>query len=724
MSKVTIEDLESDINKSLENFHSKKKTPLEFDLSNKKIDSLKADDLTSFIESIHTAADSKLGITRYKLAKSCKILGSIDPISAIKDETSRSFAGLDKTKDAFEIAGTLVSRIDPKKIPSTKLDDIIIRDATGQKPDQELKRKDQIPETFVLSMASTTRGALKIIESSTMEKDKKNLLKAQVLEEFKSRAKDMLSKPSLSSKEIKTAVDKTRGFEVNLLNTLEKEKLTIKSGVAHVKLSDTKKTKKMLSMMRDAENFQDNQTSIATITKPDEALEVVTQFSARIKSMSDSQVDLVRNAAKFVKEHGCIKPRTYREFFLGMSKKRKTQFDQAKKAGVYEILSNMKPSQQVILAENSEHLDGSKTIPTSLQFIPGLRNAYYQVDLVGKEAVSKNFRFGSPSYFTPDYIELRKEQTRENLEHYIDLAKTKDGLERKVDVQIYNPFSWGSGILKAFGVGGGAYDERKISTTLLQVSQEDKFKDRLSASFVGAQEYLNKDKMIDEILKQDNSKISAVSCKSGKDRTGISSEFRLFNALAKKKSSDLSHDHSELAANILKAGHSEEIAGGFGGNHGSMGKKTEPLYKYLNFIDLGASRFGKYSWIESQKIRDIQENKVASLNKIKGKVKDKKHAEGVSASFSVANPLSDLPETSRASRVEKIRSTSLSSIESQNSISSDNSAISTASLENPLTVQKQRKSIISKPKAVISDSDNMSPSQTPGTNSKGGSRYP
>lgn len=540
---------------------------------------------TDLIYDLHVKADNRLGIKRYIKEKAANIIG------------------LDEAAEK---------------------EDVVVRDARAQKPDQQFKRKDQAVETYMLSMAATARSALSIIEESNL----KNIseLKAEVMEEVRASMIELRNSQSdgapLSKKQISASIQKVKELENIILDKLlEHGEIDYNpsgrdDSNLKLKIKNRKQLLKLLDSQRDLLNLKDKQPAIATLTHVGETAPPIFQYAARVTPLSKKHKDEITKLVKFVENYGTYKkPGLFKRLTgVGLTEAQKNAKELPNWA------KDMKPEEQLQLVKNAaDILEGRKTIATSLRFIPGARNTFYQVALkAGKdktkaEIFSRNLRTATPVYFKAKNEKARIEMTNMNLDHLVNINGDK-----KLDLQIYNPkFNR----FLAFVGGSKISEERTISTTL-EKAVKQRTDENVKLTIIGVQEYSDKTKMMEEITTPAvNGSTRVRSCKSGKDRTGMATSADEMNAYLEtyNRVEELKYDEKvALAISYSMGGHDEIIAGSYGGNHGSLGKKTNPIYRTYEFFNsLKSFMKGKFAYLADKKVLNIQKNKAASLNRMK-----------------------------------------------------------------------------------------------------------
>ncbi len=482
--------------------------------------------LTSIIDQLHTNIDEGLGIKRYK------------------------------SKEKITVPGS-----DPKHEEA-----VIIRDARGR-GDKKDKKPDDLKETYQLSMASTTRGALKMIEMSKNSTEEKDRLRTALMEELKSSF-DSLGEDTTP----KERLSKVREFEDRLIK---------KMADSGIRIEDVKPTelKKMLADTRDMCNLQDEQSHIATVQAV--PIKTGTQYGNSIETTSLS-VRLSPFSPEIVKDLTALKHDKFK----------------TKSVPWYNAL---KEREKKLVRDNIDLLiENRQTLPASLRFLPGLRNAYVEAEYCTTQYAHNQqtterydlaVRTGTPSYTRgkPDTT------TSKNLSHIKKLSG------KQLDILMLNhPFG----------------DEKSICSRMKEAVKSVMRLGKLT--HIPLQFRLNMQKAAAEIRKF-TSKISGKEdigvyfCKSGKDRTEFSRREGRISMLTAHLNNKISLKTAQDRVNLRKAMqssyHGETIAGSYGGSHGALGLKISAVKDRFNGPDIIIA----------------EKNKVASLNKFEsfaGKMKN------------------------------------------------------------------------------------------------------
>lgn len=561
MSKYSIEQVEEASNSLLKEFT--KDTSQFAECQPKKIIEIYSENiipdnyithLTNAIKDLEIISDESIGITRYLSVGEIPILGA-------------------EQKEAKQG------------------EKVIIRDATSQ--NQELSKyiKDEFPASYAKSMATTARGACKIIELSDLEQDKKMNAYQNVLASLKESTNNIDSQASSSESRIK----EVREFESDLLYMLQEQNLTFKKQG----IEDSTKSwnilkrnrgngydlKKMLNDMRDAENLKEEQNHICTITKGlnDESEKIAT-FTTRIQPLSDAQkVEFVN-----IKNNKSL-PKWY---------------------------SKLKPYQKLVVKSHIDELIEGKTIPTQLRYIPGLRNSFlensYEINDNNVIQFDRAIRTGTPSYFHNQKI--GQEITNQNIKHIEDLSSIglDKGVKRDLTIQTLN---YAKGVMSLFGSEGFMCASIEKACDSKTIKYEN----------VSVGNMYNKADMIENITGNSRFNKNALivqTCKSGKDRTGFSRILRQLSCYAKHKNKTLNDTGLATVSNrIWSSNHATELASGYGCTHGSQALKGRAYQEgsLHIYLPVPVTNIPKdYKHLFPKGLKGIIRGKLAGLNKVKG----------------------------------------------------------------------------------------------------------
>lgn len=519
--------------------------------------------LTSIIDQLHTNIDDGLGIKRYKSKEKITVPGS-DP----------------EHKEA-----------------------VIIRDARGrgEEKDKKDKKPDDLKATYQLSMASTTRGALKMIEMSVNSPEEKDRLRTALMEELQSSFNNLGQKDdSVTPKE---RLSKVREFEDRLIKKMTDSGIRIE-GVKPTEL------KKMLADTRDMCNLQDTQSHMATVQAV--PIKAGTQFGESIETTSLS-VRLAPFSDEIVKDLRALREKEFK----------------IKSVPWYNAL---KEREKKLVRDNIDVLiENRQTLPASLRFLPGLRNAYVEAEYCTTPQYSDNprtterydlaVRTGTPSYTR----EKHDTTTSKNLSHIEKLSG------KKLDILMLNhPFG----------------DEKSICSRMKEAVKSVLQPRKLT--HIPLQFRLNMQKAATEIReftsKIDPKNIGVYFCKSGKDRTEFSRREGRISMLTAhlQKHAGISLDNVQDRVKLRKAMqssyHGETIAGSYGGSHGALGLKISAVKDRSNGPDIIIAEKNKVASLNKFKEKSFVKKMINSLQKVMPKGASKLQAPAVVASKSTAAP--------------------------------------------------------------------------------------
>ncbi len=469
-------------------------------------------------------------------------------------------------------------------------DAAIVRDATKQKTKQIYQKPEDTPEAGLMSILGTTRGAFDMIDKS--EHPNKTALKQEILKIAKKDLDKMYQNGKVT--DTKKVIEEIEHTQTKIVLKLHESDLQV-GGAGFEKPKDLAKA---LGDFRDACNMkQDEPNHLVSVIKGQHA-DTVTTISAKVTPLSEAQ----RKDLQEIKDSDILpedKPKWFQD---------------------------LKPYQKEIVKDNADKiLEENITIPTTLRFMPGVRNILSTTDFKTKDKTTTlfndNFRTATPSYYAgKDGTDL--DVTKQNLEHVRSVAGGK------INYQIYN---------NSIRLGDGKfYEFQKHSKWLLKdedkiVSLAKKATSELDIGFSSVSQQLRPDKikMVDKIVKgPETSKAGekrVIACKSGKDRTSGAQEVITNNAYLKhleSRGQDITTEKkTALSTARSMSAHNATIANQ--NNHGSFGLKTKGSYaagkpwkaivKAVTSVETAIGRDDKRSLLGDKK---IDENKLAKLNAI------------------------------------------------------------------------------------------------------------
>jgi hypothetical protein len=514
-------------------------------------DDLKEELLDETIKKLHINADSWMAIKRYK------------------------------STDTITVPG---SSSDP-----AKTEPVVIRDASATPTGIKY---DDLEETYQLSMTSTARGALAMVDMSGNTEKEKNAMKEAIMKDLKDSFK--LTKKDkngndVSIESVSDRIKHVRAFEKAVLKTMFDNRIDIEGVERKSDLA------KMLADTRDMCNLRDEQPHLATVFEGYDG-DKRTTVSVRVAPFSKA----LKRDFRIIKDNLAI--------ITASTKTQKDVLKELKESkSCPELFKGLKPRQQTLIIANIDKLiEGDKTVATSLRFIPGLRNAFVEAEFCtytkegGKSETTcydKSIRTGTIAYTQ----EKGTSQTRQNADHLKSIA------EGEIKFQMYNhDFS----------------DEAAI------VSKTKEVLDKHELEHISMQTTLDKGSAFQKIREAASTKdrINIFSCKSGKDRTEMGRRVAKHQAyiqhlgtrgvvvagLSSTVSKGDVSTQRDISEKVITSGHGANISGGYGGNHGSLGLKTGAMLKFI-FTDLVVSfSKGAKDLIRGELIR----NKVSKLNKI------------------------------------------------------------------------------------------------------------
>ncbi len=551
-AKATVEDVQADAKKLTEEFHSP--DALDERTGFRREEPKKFDDL---YKQITTLTPNSTSLTEAIRDLEIKLDDRLN-ITRYKKEGAISTLGHDR---------------DHK-------DTALVRDARRQDHGQIFQKPEDTPEAGIMSILGTTRGAFEMIEKSEGKTaTQKATLKNEILAITQASCADMYKDGKVIDPS--AVIDKIKNAQTHIVLKLHESKISI-GGEEFEKPKDLAKA---LGDFRDACNMkQDEPNHLVTVIKGLDD-DTVTTISAKVTPLSEKQRQDLRDIQN-----------------AEIPAERKPQWFQ-----------DLKPYQKEIVKDNADRiLEGNITIPTTLRFMPGIRNFLYTNDLQTKDGetilLNDNLRTATPAYYAgKERTDL--EVTKENLKHVESVAGGE------IEYQIYN---------NALQPG----DEAKI------VSLAKKGTEELGIEFssVAQQWRPNKVKMVKDIAEggaahdpKSRPRMRAIACKSGKDRTAGAQEVISNSAykarlkrVDKKITKEQQAQYSEFRS---RSAHNATIA--HRNNIGSAGLKTKGSYASGGVWKAVAKIFTAYSKLRGEKdnrsllgSKAIDENDLAKLNAI------------------------------------------------------------------------------------------------------------
>lgn len=463
---------------------------------------------------------------------------------AIKDSIQDLTQLLDKLDNFTDLKVGIIRTTHENQIEhigSSKKSSVILRDARDQIELQKHSKathtktirdkKEDVPESTVTIITGQARGILKLIEmDNSITLTEKTNLQREVLKSLQSYSTAI---GSMSSQEARTKM--TRAFNTNMGHLLRKSGMEI-NGVSGDKIKRTD-LERVMVYARDFTNFEAKDSpGIVTITS---------------NIANDKANPLYEVAASIP-----LKP---------VGKELAKYYENLPNQAWFKNLSKI---EQAFVEEYKDKIiGGNHMIPTQLRELVGIKNGYLeQTSVIDDEGTTKDsailvrsatlaHNLGSG----PDSLNI----TKQNMLHVKNLS---GGRELSIDTLNHNLGAMLSSISADIRVERDIQKTMKVAAQSFESHGEGiKFNNHpISISMSKTDNIMNASGIyIKNNLAGANTsdpkkkKILCVSCKSGKDRTGLIAHESTMSWLDGKFSSLLTRDANEITA---KASHQEELA--------------------------------------------------------------------------------------------------------------------------------------------------------------------
>jgi hypothetical protein len=494
----------------------------------------------------------------------------------------------------------------------TKKSDVIIRDARSQTPEKAALKPEDTEESWVISAAARTRGALKLIgmargASANPEKAVGDACK--ILKGYRTNLET-----ATDPKERHSIIN---GMDYELTYVLKNNGLKI-NGVDLNKASE-KSVEKMLMDARDACNFEKaNHPSIVTITSnlaPDGSGKTVNQVIAAIPTTPCTD----QNKSAYF-GHTMTSDQPWYKALTQSSK------DEDKVRAALAIKYQYKIA------------DGQHVTPTQLRWLPGTANTYVQdVSYIidGKHDKNRGFvalRTAVPLHGRGDNDNIGM-LTSDNIKHINSIAHTGKyvGLNSDLDTEVGT-------MAAAFKLAFGQKEEQAITNGMrdalkgqfescpISVTTKNKAVALKKAADILLEGDSTNSTFYDLSIKERITKfqqISTVFCKSGKDRTqaaleeaGLKDAHQVVAEVLNEAEIILSEEQKKnISLGVKEACHGEAMSGGNGSSRGSFGTKISNVYGKEGIGPLGMPL--KEALILD--IKDIAKSEISEITKVEGK---------------------------------------------------------------------------------------------------------
>ena len=448
---------------------------------------------------------------------------------------------------------------------------IKIRDCRPQKvhiqpPPSEIK------ENWLALAANYTRGALNLIDIADNGKTKET--KNAIHNAFKNAMKHINEEDRQTKEWAK---------EIQTLNTClltELKQANLNFGTEELK--NDKDIEKAIVQSRDYCNLQDKQPHIVTISanigEESNKQYSVVEGSIRVNPLSDT----IKSDYQAIKDYY----NTGKDRASGKDKVKPEDLQEEKGQNLPQWYKKLSPVEKKLLEQNIDQILAGKTISSQLTNLPGLKNAFLELQGVAKNnSLKKNttnhlIRCGAAAPINNMNKTDAIQYTKYNINHLrflndfhpieLNVLNTGNTLNIKAEGKITNRTEQAVGelaeqdvIYKNIPFSGkisgntmrilGAMILAPV-TGALDIISFNKLK--LTKKILDKALHHDKSKRIEEVIK-DNAGITTkvIMCKSGKDRTGIAVMAWIIKQVkTKEKDQDLTI--------IANTGHQETLAGG------------------------------------------------------------------------------------------------------------------------------------------------------------------
>ncbi|MDF2964980.1 MAG: hypothetical protein K0Q51_368 [Rickettsiaceae bacterium] len=507
---------------------------------------------------------------------------------------------------------------------------ILVRDARLQKEHEHKgffrKHPENCPEAWAEVMAGFARGAVKLVEIAGNDSDRRNTINnannTKIIGIFQKHYKEIQDiENNTQLKDLEKAYAKqVEAFQEDLVTCMKEMTLKIDGKV----LDNKKEIKKALDSARSFANLEDEHHPVLTISGNFKAGEQDTSAITFAKPLTESN-DLTKYSY---------------------------QLDNSPTNKWFKELSPV--NQKLVQAYKGKILDGKHILSSQLNFLPGLHNAYIEyrglIDDKGalKEGgLTAEARMGTVAAFQ---VKDSKERLRITKDNLLDLESTlKEHGLGQVNLSILNNIGEQGGLTKkgipalveqaANELNKGRDNSRKIIVkqgavnNLALFRQARNFKMHLKQSITMRQAQGSSNGRQEEALPP----INVVSCKSGKDRTGLVCINNQIDSIVAQEGLD-QNQKKVIAETLADSKHAQFLASSHGGTRGIHALITNSVY-WQKLKNIG-QYIGMHNPIQDIGIDDkLAPTKLAKLNKIREKSSFKKAIKGLKKGFrNLVNP--------------------------------------------------------------------------------------
>ncbi|KJV56464.1 tyrosine phosphatase family protein [Orientia chuto str. Dubai] len=444
---------------------------------------------------------------------------------------------------------------------SSKTSEVIVRDCRLQS-DSNLetiipidKKPGEIPEHWLAVIANQARACCEFAnmyldqDSALHAKDSiVNLLKA---------SKDRMMQKHIAEKELETISLKFNEQSLKVLKKYNNSAIPV--------------SKDNIALIRDYSNFNDDHEHVVTISSEIDTSAKYPVIASMIAApLSKNILQEYFQIANSKLEHN--------ENIVDSTLK------QQKAPLWFQKLSTLE--QDLIIKQFEKITDNKHMLPTSLRNLPGLKNAYLEVRGISEDKQLLNShlecRSGTLAQFSYSDKNEACRITNLNFKRAVELFD-----KHKVNIECLNTeFSSKRGILHNC-MAAVMTEERRICNLMhkgIKSVEDGKSKQQLAnlniiATNNAATNYKNQ--ALDTIAARSNTKkgnkISWITCKSGKDRTGIVAANNFITQLC----NSIKQDNSKIAHSVMMSNHSEFLAGHHGCSRGTAGLKASGVFAGL-----------------------------------------------------------------------------------------------------------------------------------------------
>ncbi len=407
------------------------------------------------------------------------------------------------------------------------------RKANGEKP-------EKFYHPWLQNLGAQARGASILMDTYNVEEGLKKAAEQKIYNLFRNYKRKLKSLDNNDAETPKKRKELVQNFSYEMAEVLKKT--LPEEALKGIKIE------KLIDQVRDFGNFDQTHRNVITLINVDN--KTIIKSSLKVPPVNDKIKELYNNLDD------------------------QTWFNKLKDQ-----------EKKLVMRYQKKITSGKYILPTQLRYLPGLKNAYFDVFGVAevngdkielkKENAHFLFQSGTMAYNAGDSKKTDRtalDITEKNINYALKL--TQDLTGKNLHIQSLN--SW---------IGGG--DWNIVGLMNRAVKSIKKKYSSISYAQAGVNETtpFNSIKDIyDSLSIEKYDQVSWLQCKSGKDRTNAMIDATQTKILSKDENLNCTMDQIKEA--MVKSNHAERSAGGPGGSVGADGLKVDGVFGTLNRINI------------------------------------------------------------------------------------------------------------------------------------------